>query len=105
MPASYYSDSWAILNWQSDTYLQSDSSPLPPTYSTQDFTPTQAVRVLNGRYQVTLVGFCEQQNANLATRPCGYKFLLVPDEEAVFSCVGSLADVALDVMQLPAWLN
>jgi hypothetical protein len=97
------SDIWALLNWHPDAYLQPDRSPLPPAYArTLTFRPTQAVPVPNGRYRVTLVGFCERQNADLDTRPCGYEFLLVPDEAAAFSRTGRLADLALDVVQLPA---
>jgi hypothetical protein len=97
------SDIWALLNWHPTTYLQTERPPLPPAYaSTQQFTPTQAVPVPNGRYRVTLVGFCERQNADLDTRPCGYEFLLVSDDQAVFDRVGSLATLPLDVVQLPA---
>lgn len=96
------SDIWAILNWEADTYLTYGSQPTDARYAAaNEFTSTEPVSVPNGRYQVTLIGFCDAQNSDIETRPCGYEFLLARDEHAVFGIIGSIDNLDLDVVKLP----
>lgn len=95
------SDIWAIINWESAAYLDYGSQPLAANYAASEFEVTGVVPVPNGRYQVTLVGFCDQQNPAVETRPCGYELLLTPNDQAVFSLPNSIDDLDLDVVKLP----
>jgi hypothetical protein len=96
------SDSWAMLNWEADTYLTYGSQPIAASYAAaNEFKATEAVPVPNGRYQVTVVGFCDQQNPDVETRPCGYELLLARDEQAVSMLLGSIDNLDLEVVKLP----
>jgi hypothetical protein len=96
------SDLWALLNWNADTYLTYGHRPLAAAYAAANaFTVTAPVFVPNGRYEVTLVGFCDQQRADIETRPCGYELLLTRNEQAVFGLFGSIASLDLEVVKLP----
>jgi hypothetical protein len=95
------SDIWAIMNWESDTYLHYGDQPIDAKYATNEFKVTERVNIPNGRYQVTLIGFCDQQNLDVETRPCGYELLLARDEQAVFGIIGSIDNLELDVVKLP----
>jgi hypothetical protein len=95
------SDIWAIMNWESDTYLHYGDQPIDAKYATNEFKVTKRVNIPNGRYQVTLIGFCDQQNLDVETRPCGYELLLARDEQAVFGIIGSIDNLELDVVKLP----
>lgn len=95
------SDIWAIMNWETDTYLKYGSQPTDAKYVTNEFKVTEPVPVPNGRYQVTLVGFCDQKNPDVETRSCGYELLLTRDEQAVFGLIGSIDNLDLDVVKLP----
>ena len=55
----------------------------------------------NGRYQMALVGFCDQQQPEVETRPCGYELLLTRNEQAVFGLLDSIASLDLEVLKLP----
>jgi hypothetical protein len=96
------SDMWALLNWDAATYLTYGHQPLDAAYAAANaFTVTAPVFVPHGRYQVTLVGFCDQQQADVETRPCGYELLLTRNEQAVFGLLGSIASLDLEVVKLP----
>jgi hypothetical protein len=95
------SDIWAIINWDAATYLHYSSQPTDARYAANEFNVIELVPVPNGRYQVTLVGFCDQQNPDVETRSCGYELLLTRDERAVFGLIGSIDNLALDVVKLP----
>jgi hypothetical protein len=96
------SDIWAIMNWEAATYLKYGRQPTAASYTAaNEFSVTEPVDVHNGRYQVTLVGFCDQQNQDVETRPCGYELLLTRDEQAVFGLIGSIDNLDLDVVKLP----
>jgi hypothetical protein len=83
-------------------YLQYGGQPAEAKYATNGFKVTERVAIPNGRYQVTLVGFCDQQNPDIETLPCGYELLLARDEQAVFGIIGSIDNLDLDVVKLPA---
>lgn len=96
------SDIWAILNWEADTYLQFGNHPVDEKYAAaNEFTGSAVVMVPNGRYQVTIVGFCDTQNPDVENRKCGYEFLLQHNDEAVFAVVGSIDNLDLNVVGLP----
>jgi len=96
------SDLWALLNWDAETYLHYGRQSMTVAYAAANaFTVTAQVFVPNGRYQVTLVGFCDQQQPDVETRPCGYELLLTRNEQAVFGLLGSIASLDLDVVRLP----
>ncbi|RZK25792.1 MAG: hypothetical protein EOO63_15560 [Hymenobacter sp.] len=95
-------DIWAIINWEPATYLEYGSQPLAANYAANnEFTAVELVWVPNGRYQVTLVGFCDQQNPAVETRSCGYELLLTRNDQAVFGLLNSIDDLDLDVVKLP----
>lgn len=96
------SDIWAILNWDTDLYLNYGSQPIDERYATSnEFKVTESVAVPNGFYQVTLVGFCDNQNPDIEARSCGYEFLLTRDDSPVFGIIGSINELDLDVVKLP----
>ncbi|MFD1875707.1 hypothetical protein [Hymenobacter bucti] len=53
-------DGWALLRWEAAAYLEFGRQPLAANYAANDFRVVQEVRVPNGWYQVTVVGFCER---------------------------------------------
>jgi hypothetical protein len=96
------SDLWALLNWEAASYLRYGQQSLDAAYAAANaFHVTEQVFVPNGRYQVTVVGFCDQQQADVETRPCGYELLLTPNEQAAFGMLGSIASLDLEVVKLP----
>lgn len=96
------SDLWALLNWEAATYLQYGRQSIEAAYvAANEFTVTAQVAVPNGRYQVTLVGFCDQQQLDVETRPCGYELLLTRNEQAAFGLLSSIDSLDLDVTKLP----
>jgi hypothetical protein len=96
------SDLWALLNWEADTYLSYGRQPLEAAYAAANtFKVTEQVAVPNGRYQVTLVGFCDQQQPDVETRSCGYELLLTRNEQAIFAIPSSIASLDLEVLKLP----
>lgn len=80
---------WALMNWEKDTYIQYGSQRTDAKYTTNEFKVTEQVALPNGRYQVTLVGFCDQQNPDVETRPCGYELLLTRAEQAVLASLAA----------------
>jgi hypothetical protein len=96
------SDLWALLNWDAATYLSDGRQPPDTAYATANpFKVTEQVAVPNGRYQVTLVGFCDQQQADIETRSCGYELLLTRNEQAVCGIRSGIASLDLEVVKLP----
>ena len=95
------SDIWALLNWEAATYLYYGSQPVAARYAAMEFEVTASILVPNGRYQVTLIGFCDQRNQAVETRSCGYELVLARDEQAIFGFIGSIDTLALDVVRLP----
>jgi hypothetical protein len=92
---------WALITCKSYIYLQHGGQPADANYATNEFKVTGRVASPNGRYQVTLVGFCDQQNPAVETRPCGYELLLARDKQAVFGTKDSIDNLELNVVKLP----